>query len=164
MKIVLPAALAIASLSACSSIVKGTDQQVVVNTDPQGARCEITREGEMLAVADPTPQPVTISKSKNDLTFNCTKDGYAKATKVLPSDVEAMTLGNILVGGVIGLAVDAGTGAMNKYDANITISMNAEESAPVAVAPAPAAPAPAQYEAVPAESTPTYETITIPSS
>jgi hypothetical protein len=35
-----------------------------------------------------------------------------------------MTAGNLLVGGVVGVAVDASSGAMNKYDPNVQIAMN----------------------------------------
>lgn len=131
--------LALCGASGCSSIVKGTDQQIVVNTDPTGARCEIRRDGQLIAVADPTPQPVTVSKSKNDLLLACSKAGYQTSQQSLPSDIEAMTLGNIVFGGVIGLAVDAGTGALNKYDANITVPLSPAAAAP-AVSPTYQAP------------------------
>jgi hypothetical protein len=34
---------------------------------------------------------------------------------VIASGAEVMTAGNVLVGGVVGLGIDAATGAMNKY-------------------------------------------------
>ena len=42
----------------------------------------------------------------------------------LRSEAEAMTAGNILFGGVIGLGVDAATGAMHRYDENITVPLS----------------------------------------
>jgi hypothetical protein len=39
----------------------------------------------------------------------------------LASSVEAMTAGNILVGGVIGLGVDPASGAINKYEPGVEI-------------------------------------------
>ena len=41
----------------------------------------------------------------------------------LASSVEGMTAGNILVGGVIGLGVDAASGAINKYEPGVEIKM-----------------------------------------
>lgn len=114
---------AAALLSACASITKGTDQNVVVNTSPQGARCELMRDGSILTIVDPTPGTINISKSSEDIQIKCSKDGFQTAQYVLESEAEAMTAGNVIFGGVIGLAVDAGTGAINKYDANITVVM-----------------------------------------
>ncbi len=62
-------------------------------------------------------------KSKYALTLTCDKPGFQTAVHEIPSDVEAMTIGNVLVGGIVGLAIDAGTGAMNKYDANVTVTL-----------------------------------------
>ncbi len=70
-----------------------------------------------------TPGIIEVSKSKHELTLTCEKRGYQTAVHVIPSDVEAMTIGNVLLGGVIGLAIDAGTGALNKYDANVTVTL-----------------------------------------
>jgi len=42
---------------------------------------------------------------------------------VIESSVEVVTVRNILVGGVIGLGVDAMSGAINKYEPETTIEM-----------------------------------------
>ena len=128
-------------LGGCASIVEGTDQQVTVNTTPEGAKCELTRSGEVIGVANPTPQTLTLSKSKNDGSIVCEKAGFQSATAVLDSEFEAMTLGNLLVGGVIGVGVDAATGALNEYDSLITVPLTpvTTPTAP-AVVPQPLAP------------------------
>lgn len=114
-------------LSGCATITKGTSQDIAINTDPQGARCEVQREGAVIAVADPTPETVNIDKSSKDIHFACSLEDHREARYVLTSETEAMTVGNVLFGGVIGLAVDAGTGAMNKYRPNVTVVMQREE-------------------------------------
>ena len=52
-----------------------------------------------------------------------------------------MTLGNIIIGGLVGLVVDMSTGAINKYPGEVTVPMQpgpiAEQpvQAPLAVSP-----------------------------
>jgi hypothetical protein len=130
MRIVAFVGAAAVGLSGCASITKGTDQDVAVNTNPQGARCELVREGAPIAVVDPTPATVNVDKDKDDIQITCALEGYEEARYVLDSEAEAMTAGNVLFGGVIGLAIDAGTGAMNRYDSNVTVIMQREEPAP----------------------------------
>ena len=39
-----------------------------------------------------------------------------------------MTFGNILFGGIIGVAVDASSGAMNEYPSSVTVRLIPEET------------------------------------
>ncbi len=41
--------------AACSTIVEGTDQTVSVTSDPEGAVCELTREGRTIGAINATP-------------------------------------------------------------------------------------------------------------
>ena len=123
LKIFTLCVVAITGLSGCASIVKGTTQKITIKTNPPGATCRVEQNNNTIATISPTPDIINVPKSKHDLTLTCNKPSYRTAVHVIPSDVEAMTMGNILLGGVIGLAIDAGTGAMNKYDANVTITL-----------------------------------------
>lgn len=135
MKRLLVTLAVVPALAGCASIVEGTDQQVTVNTSPEGAKCELTREGDVLGIANPTPQTLTLSKSKNDVTIVCEKAGYNDATAILDSEFESMTLGNLLIGGVIGVGVDAATGALNEYDSQITVPLTPAITVPPAPGP-----------------------------
>lgn len=132
--------LAGVSPSACASITKGATQDVIVNSSPQGADCVLNREGAQIGRVNPTPGSVKIDKSSKDITIDCELPGYVQAKHVAASEAEAMTVGNVLFGGVVGLAIDAGSGAMNKYPSNVTVVMQREDPAP-APAAAPTAPA-----------------------
>jgi len=112
-----------AAASGCASIVEGTDQSVTVQTTPSGASCELKRDGEVVGVVNPTPGTVTVDKSKDDIAIICQKDGYQYASGAFSSDFQGMTFGNILFGGLIGVAVDASSGAMHEYPASVTIAM-----------------------------------------
>ena len=124
--ILVAAALA---LSGCASIVKGTSQDVAINTNPPGARCELMRGATSLGVVDPTPGVLNLDKSSESIQIKCDLEGYKTAQYILESEAEAMTAGNVIFGGVIGLAVDASTGAMNKYDSNVTVVLQKEDDA-----------------------------------
>jgi hypothetical protein len=63
---------------------------------------------------------------------------------VLISSTEIMTTGNVVFGGLIGLGVDAASGAMNKYEPAVDIAMS----------PIPNCGAPRKGHGVPMASTP----------
>jgi len=109
--------------SGCASIVEGTDQSVTVQTSPSGASCELKRDGTVIGVVNPTPGTVTVDKSKNDIAVICKKDGYQDGSGAFSSEFQGMTFGNLLFGGIIGVAVDASSGAMHEYPASVTVVM-----------------------------------------
>ncbi len=121
-KIILLAA--VLATSACSSIVEGTSQELIINTTPEGADCALQREGQVIGRVNPTPGGITVKKSKHDITVVCTKKGYEKATFFNKSDVAGATVGNILLGGGIGWAIDSANGADNKYTTPMNIPMS----------------------------------------
>jgi hypothetical protein len=102
------------NLSACASIVKGSSASVAVATPPvSGANCTLNSpEGTWQLTS---PASITLPRSKHDVQVRCTKEGYQEAAAVIPSSFEGWTLGNLVFGGVIGLGVDAATGALNDY-------------------------------------------------
>ncbi|MFY8095703.1 MAG: hypothetical protein ACOVN0_19660 [Niveispirillum sp.] len=128
-KIILPLA-AVALLSACSTISDGTTQEIVVNTNPEGANCALMREGVAVARVNPTPGAATIQKTKHDITIVCTKSGFQQATFMNKSGVAANTFGNIILGGGIGWAIDSATGADNKYASPVNVTMIPEGATP----------------------------------
>jgi hypothetical protein len=114
------AALCLAALlPACATVTSGTTQAISVMSDPPGAACLLRREGALVGVMHPTPGTVTIGKSTRDLAVSCTRAGSLATARSVPAEFQAMTAGNILLGGVIGLAVDAASGAMSKYPETI---------------------------------------------
>ena len=110
-------------LSSCSSIVSGTSQTLTINTNPEGANCKLYREGRVIGEISSTPGSVLVQKTKHDITVECTKKGYQKATYYNKSDVEGATFGNIVLGGGIGWAIDSASGADNKYTEIMNITL-----------------------------------------
>src|SRR5262245_29312798 len=119
------AALTVLS-SGCATIVKGSSQSLLVQTNPPGGSCELSRGGKTIATVDPTPGTVTIEQSKHDISVTCKKQGHVDTTATLPSSLQGWTLGNIVLGGLIGIAVDAGTGAINDYQPEVLLTLMPE--------------------------------------
>lgn len=109
--------------SACATVTQGTTATIAVATTPPGATCTISRDGAPIAVVNPTPGSVTISRSTRDLAVRCEREGHLPAEAVTPAGFQAMTVGNLLIGGIIGVAVDAASGAMGTYPGNISLAM-----------------------------------------
>lgn len=116
--------LPIILLSACSTIVEGRSQQIMVNTNPEGADCDLTRNGEKIASVRDTPNSAYIEKSKYDITISCNKKGYEQSTYINHSGTAGATFGNIAAGGLIGWGIDSATGSDNKYDTPVNITLN----------------------------------------
>jgi len=99
-------------MSGCASIVEGTTQTVTVSTTPAGALCELKRNGQTIGLVNPTPGSVVLDKSKDNVGVLCRKDGHDEVAGTLASEVQGMTFGNLILGGIVGVAIDAGSGAM----------------------------------------------------
>jgi hypothetical protein len=114
-------------LVACATITKGTTQVVAIDTPGvPGAACTITTQSGPQLVA--TPGTVTLKKGSDALPISCTKNCYVTGQSIIPSGTEAMTAGNVVFGGIIGLGVDAASGAMNKYPDVVTVAMTPDPS------------------------------------
>jgi hypothetical protein len=117
----------LALMPACATVTTGSTQNVTVITEPAGAACTLTRDGATLGVVRPTPGTINISRSHRDIGIACQADGRQNASGVLASQLQAMTAGNLLLGGVVGVAIDAASGASARYPENFTIALPAAQ-------------------------------------
>lgn len=119
----------------CASIVSGQNQSLSViaknnGTDVTGAKCTLANDkGTWYAT---TPGSVTVRRSFNDLSVNCTADGTEPGVAMVKSSTKGMAFGNILLGGFIGAGVDMSTGAAYDYPDVINVELGKTTS----VAPA----------------------------
>lgn len=99
-------------LPGCATITRGTTQDISVDSTPQGSRVETT-DGATYT----TPAAIKLKRNISH-TLSFEKAGYEPAKAVVTPSISgggaAGMAGNILFGGIIGGAVDAGSGAM--YD------------------------------------------------
>lgn len=117
--VVLPFAVA-----SCATILEGTSQDIMVDTDPQGASCTFARgaEGTVGTVAA-TPGKLNVRRRQEAIQITCTRDGFEPATEVLASSFSGATIGNVIAGGLFGVIVDASSGANNRYPERLTVVM-----------------------------------------
>ncbi|WP_169542774.1 hypothetical protein [Sneathiella aquimaris] len=110
-------------LGACSSVTKGTTQEIYVETiDVEDANCTLTNDKGNWTVSN-TPGFATVTRGGGSLRVECQKASYEKAEELISEKFEEMTLGNVLIGGLVGIAVDAASGAAFRYPETISIPM-----------------------------------------
>ncbi|MDR0294893.1 MAG: hypothetical protein LBH91_01700 [Prevotellaceae bacterium] len=102
----------VAVLSSCATIFSTTKQQVTFNSEPSGAMVK-TAKDEVVCPA--TPCAVKVKRSSKS-TFIFEKAGFENNYATIKGSFNPTVLLNILLGGLIGLAVDYGTGAAWTYN------------------------------------------------
>jgi hypothetical protein len=116
MRLVL-AAVSLLSPIGCASIVSGRRADVVINSSPPDAHVSVRdKQGRTIATAT-TPAVVSLKRGdgffkRAQYTATIEKPGYSTAHVPIESQLNPWLLGNVLFGGIIGLAVDPYTGAM----------------------------------------------------
>jgi hypothetical protein len=130
------------ALSGCATIVEGTTQSVSVNSTPvDGAKCTLVNSQGTWYVT--TPGSTTVHKTKTDLDVTCEKPGYQSGHSVAVSHFGATTAANVIAGGLIGVGVDAASGANYHYDSPIMVPLGAQSADAQSPAATPSAAAPA---------------------
>src|SRR5262249_47958978 len=125
-----------ANLSGCASLVLGTGQTVAVEAHApdgapiNGANCKLTNTKGVWYVQ--TPGNVTVHRAYGDLSTRCELSGYDVASFQSKSTNNGLMIGNIIFGGIIGIAVDAGTGAAYDYPDVIHAQMTKTPPEPMA--------------------------------
>lgn len=122
-------------LQGCATIVEGTGQNVTVATNPPGATCTVDRAGMRLGMVTPTPGSLHIQKSKNDLNVTCELPGHRTESVSQSPNFVATTIGNVLVGGLVGVVVDAASGANFKYPGEVKLDLAPDVPRTVEVTP-----------------------------
>ena len=160
MKKLILAALPLAmSVGACATVTRGMHEAFTVETEPSGAMVE-TSNG---LHCDATPCTFARVERKAEFTVTITKPGYrtwtGNVTHHTAGAGAAGMAGNVLVGGLIGVGVDATSGATQDLTPNpLHVALEAEAPAtPMATPTAATADATA---AAPAAATPASATAT----
>ena len=119
-------------VAGCASVFEGTSQEILVTTDPPGASCTLEREGIAIGAIPATPGAAFVKKNKYDIVITCNKLGFDEVIYVNHSDVAAVTVANALGGvftGGAAWAIDSASGADNKYDSPVNITLTAKSGA-----------------------------------
>lgn len=118
------AAISVLVMTGCATVVSGTQQSVFIETPHvDGAECKLqdSKHGSWYLPA--TPGAVTVLKGNGPMNVTCKKSGYQTSTVSADDEFAGATLGNIILGGGIGVFVDAASGAAQKYPDKIIVWM-----------------------------------------
>lgn len=127
MKTIVNVALGAAAsfaLGGCATVINGTSQDVKFRSDPGGAQVKLTG-GQSCT----TPCEVSL-KRRHDLRADFSKTGFKPAYVLIQSKTGGAMAGNLLLGGIIGGAVDAANGASNHLSPSpVNVKLAAEGTA-----------------------------------
>lgn len=98
------------SATSCATILTGTKDKITFNTTPEGAK--VMHKG-IEKCTTPCTAEIPRSLSKQMVTFE--KEGFNSKEMKLTKSFNPVSLVNILLGGVIGVGIDAATGSLTKY-------------------------------------------------
>ena len=102
--------------SGCATVTRGTTEAFAIESNPPGAMVRLST-GQTCQ----TPCSIKV-KRRGDFVVGIEKDGYEEVTATVTSSIDsagsAGMAGNVLIGGLIGAGVDAGTGAMHSHKPN----------------------------------------------
>ena len=107
-KIIAPLLLIAITLWGCATIIHGTSQRVGISSSPTGAKVSV--DGKIWGDA---PLFASLSRSDEHI-VTLELSGYEKSQFTITKSVSGWVWGNIIFGGLIGLAVDAISGGL--YD------------------------------------------------
>jgi|TARA_R110000782_G_scaffold149778_2_gene242519 ABC-type Fe3+-hydroxamate transport system substrate-binding protein len=117
-------AAALLAVTGCSTVTTGTTQTVTLDTPmAAGAKCTMTDMQKRVYQVPATPASLVVEKGDGPMTIVCEKDGYGKTTALIDEEFAGATLGNILIGGGIGILIDAASGAAQRYPDKLTVWM-----------------------------------------
>jgi PEGA domain len=120
-RLLLAAALAVPCVG-CASVTRGTTENISIASTPSGATAEVSGLDAPTACVTPC---VVVAKRSADITVTVNKEGYEPQiiplTKEVPGTGAAGFAGNLLLGGLVGMGVDAATGAALDHKPNPVI-------------------------------------------
>ncbi len=113
-------------LTACASIIDGGPDTIsLMTSDGSRVKAEVNSKYGMQQITLPTF--ITVPKSCSDITVHVLEDEDVYPTNaIVSSSVNPWVFGNIIFGGLIGLAVDGVGGKMCTYDNSAIIPVSRE--------------------------------------
>jgi hypothetical protein len=127
MRLIFLAACAALSVSACGTITRGTSEQVAFLSEPAGAAMQTSKGYSCPS----TPCTLDIDR-KDEFLATFTLPGYRSETVPVKSKLVAnggvAFAGNLLLGGAVGMGVDAATGAPYDHTPNpVSVTLTPEK-------------------------------------
>lgn len=115
-------------LSSCATIINQTKQSVAISSQPTNAEVTIDQQP-----AGHTPLVTRLKRKQNHI-VTITLEGYQPHETTITHGLSGWFFGNILFGGLIGVAIDAWSGGMYKLTPDQVQAVLAQTS-PTALLP-----------------------------
>lgn len=115
-------------MSSCATIFNRS-KPTLITTNPSGAKVTITDQNQTVVHQGVSPTSAQLKASAGffkaaSYNVSISKKGYPTRNMELRSDISGWYIGNILIGGLIGMVVvDPATGAMWKMPADYHVSL-----------------------------------------
>jgi hypothetical protein len=111
--------------SQCATIMSGSKQDIPITSSPSGA--SISVDGEMMGI---TPVTIKLKRNMKNVALKIELDGYKPYQTNLSRGMNGWIFGNIILGGIPGLIIDAATGSMYKLTPeSVTASLEKDHDA-----------------------------------
>jgi len=111
-------------LTGCATIVSGTQQNMFIDTPHvNGAECKLNDSKNGSWYLPSTPGSVSVLKGNGPMNVTCTKKGYETTSISVEETFAGATLGNVILGGGVGIFVDAVSGAAQIYPDKVIVWM-----------------------------------------
>src|SRR6266478_2929351 len=111
-----------AALGGCASVTRGTTENISISSTPSGADATISGLDNPTACVTPC---AIVAKRSADISISFAKQGFetevVTLTKEVPATGAAGFAGNVIAGGLVGMGVDAVTGAAQDHKPNPVI-------------------------------------------
>lgn len=120
-------ALIIFGMAGCASIMKGTQHELSIESNPQNAKVSITIMSSGMEITSGTTPFTTSLAKKHEYFVTISLEGYEdKKVAITQVGIQGWFWGNIICGGGLGLIVDYIDGAMYKMgpsEINVSLTM-----------------------------------------
>ena len=110
--------LTVVGTSGCATIVSGRHEKVAIRSDPPKAMVAVHNEQGKMVAEGTTPMKVKLKRGRGifkkppHYTATFRKPGYQPSEVEIDPSFNPWALGNLVLGGPIGLAADAASGAV----------------------------------------------------
>ena len=101
----------------CASIVSGTKQEIMIDSEPSGATVVVAvrKKGQLLDQRDAGETPITVEVKRKDGVVLVSKEGYETQEVPLVTKMNPWVWGDIALTSPLSTSIDYSTGAAKQY-------------------------------------------------
>ena len=114
-------------MTGCATISSGSDTYTQFNSTPEKIECTV--EGQNYKQVITTPANLTLPAKAAPVTITCNTQGYHQGVRTIDTKMDGSIFGNILLGGGVGLIIDAWTKSGQKYPKSVMMELDKKEFA-----------------------------------